>query len=88
MSQPKKTTFSLKFTVEGFPSRWEINSIKLRCKNEVKRTLLNVLSLQIDINCQQCGFLNTCNPAKYKTERWYCRSCGHVILYDDAVVKK
>jgi ribosomal protein S27E len=87
MSHPKKTTFSLHFTVEGFPSRWEINSIKLRCKNEVKRTLLNVLSMEVNIKCQTCGFITTCNPASHNKIRWYCRSCGHVILYDDVVTK-
>jgi ribosomal protein S27AE len=84
---PKKTTIQFKVTVKDYPSRWEINSLKIKINNEIKRHLLKVLELEITIFCQVCGFGTVVNPAKHKTARWYCRSCGHVILYDNGVVK-
>jgi ribosomal protein S27E len=87
MSKPKNTTFFLKITVKGFPSRWEMNSLKIKTTNIIKRLLLNILSMEIIIECQSCGFKTTCNPNSHNKVRWYCRSCGHVILYEDAVTK-
>lgn len=87
IASPKQTTFTLKFIVEGYPDRKDMESIKIKSKNLIKRHLYKVITQEITIECQSCGFVNKCNPILHKKIRWFCRSCGHCILYDNAGVK-
>jgi hypothetical protein len=75
-----KIELSLKYT----PDKGEVISIIKELKLSLKKHLIDVppWGFKIILVCVNCDFETVVNPLQGNKLKWFCRSCGNVILYD------
>lgn len=66
------------------PDCGELEDIVKDLETSLKKHLINVSpwGVRVDIECPDCKFVTTINPARKNKVEWFCRNCGKGIVYD------